>query len=69
VATSAGVESTARQAFEAGFNVTIPVDAVADLRAAAHANSIASIFPRLGETGASGDVLALLDAQGRSAGA
>ncbi|HEY3949072.1 cysteine hydrolase, partial [Phenylobacterium sp.] len=51
VATSAGVESTARLAYEAGFNVTIPVDAVADLRAEAHERGLALIFPRLGETG------------------
>lgn len=61
VATSAGVESTARQAYEAGFNVTIPVDAVADLRPEAHAASLTLTFPRLGETGTTADVLALLE--------
>jgi nicotinamidase-related amidase len=60
VATSAGVESTARQAYEAGFNVTIALDAVADLRPEAHAASITLIFPRLGETGSTDDILALL---------
>lgn len=60
VATSAGVESTARQAFEAGFNVTLPVDAMADLRPDMHEHSIAKVFPRLGETGVAADVLALL---------
>ncbi len=61
VATSIGVESTARQAHEAGFNVTLAVDAMADLRPEAHANSIAHIFPRLGETGSTEDILALLE--------
>ena len=60
VATNAGVESTARQAFEAGFNVTLPIDAMADLRPEAHAHSIDLVFPRLGETGTTADVLALL---------
>ena len=60
VATSAGVESTARQAYEAGFNVTIPTDAVADLSAEAHAHSLGHIFPRLGETGTTDEILALL---------
>ncbi|MBS0334013.1 MAG: isochorismatase family protein, partial [Proteobacteria bacterium] len=60
VATSIGVESTARQAYEAGFNVTLAVDAMADLRPEAHENSIALVFPRLGETGSTEDVLALL---------
>jgi nicotinamidase-related amidase len=60
VATGSGVEATARQAYEAGFNVTLAVDAMADRRADAHAYSIASVFPRLGETGTSADILALL---------
>ena len=36
VATSIGVESTARQAHEPGFNVTLAVDAMTDLNADAH---------------------------------
>jgi nicotinamidase-related amidase len=36
VATGMGVEATARQAYEAGFNVTIALDAVTDVRAEAH---------------------------------
>jgi nicotinamidase-related amidase len=60
VATSVGVESTARQAYEAGFNVTLPVDAMADLSSEAHERAVALVFPRLGETGATQDVLALL---------
>jgi len=62
VATSAGVESTARQAYEAGLNVTLAVDAMADLSAEAHAHSLAHVFPRLGETGTTDDILALLAA-------
>jgi nicotinamidase-related amidase len=61
VSTSAGVESTARHAHELGFNVTLAIDAMADTNEDAHANSIARIFPRLGETGATDDILALLD--------
>jgi nicotinamidase-related amidase len=62
VATSIGVESTARQAYEAGFNVTLAVDAMTDLRAEAHENSLARIFPRLGETGQTEEILQLLEA-------
>ncbi len=61
IATTAGVESTARQAFEAGFNVTLAIDAMTDMNADAHENSITRIFPRLGETGTSAEILALLD--------
>lgn len=50
VATGTGVEATARQAYEAGFNVTLAVDAMTDTRPEAHAYSIRNIFPRLGET-------------------
>lgn len=51
VATSIGVESTARQAHELGFNVTLAIDAMSDLNAEAHQNSLSRIFPLLGETG------------------
>jgi nicotinamidase-related amidase len=60
VATGTGVEATARQAYEAGFNVTIAIDAVTDIRAEAHAYSLKHVFPRLGETGSTQDVLDLL---------
>lgn len=64
VATSAGVESTARQAHELGFNVTLAIDAMTDMNADAHDNSVQRIFPRLGETGTTEAVLALLGATG-----
>jgi nicotinamidase-related amidase len=61
VATGTGVESTARQAYEHGFNVTLAVDAMTDMRAEAHDYSIANVFPRLGETGATQEIIDLLD--------
>ena len=61
VATSVGVESTARQAHELGFNLTLATDAMTDLVPAAHANSLAHIFPRLAETGSTAEIIALLD--------
>ena len=61
IATSAGVESTARHAFELGFNVTLAVDAMTDMNADAHTNSITRIFPRLGETGTAQQIIDLLD--------
>jgi nicotinamidase-related amidase len=60
VATGTGVEATARQAYEQGFNVTLAVDAMTDTRPEAHAYSLANVFPRLGETGSTQDVLDLL---------
>lgn len=61
VSTSIGVESTARQAYELGFNVTLAIDAMADMNPEAHLNSITRIFPRLGETGTTAEIVALLD--------
>jgi len=60
VATSIGVESTARQAQELGFNVTLAIDAMTDRSLEAHDNSVLRIFPRLGETGTTSDIIELL---------
>jgi nicotinamidase-related amidase len=60
VSTSIGVESTARHAYELGFNVTLAVDAMTDMRREAHDYSIAHIFPRLGETGTTREIIDLL---------
>ncbi|CAN5717262.1 isochorismatase family protein [soil metagenome] len=61
VSTSIGVESTARSAYELGFNVTLAADAMTDTNPDAHTNSVTRIFPRLGETGTTQEVLDLLD--------
>lgn len=60
VATATGVEATARQAYEQGFNVTLAIDAMADMRPEAHAYSIRNVFPRLGETGTTQAIIDLL---------
>ena len=62
VATSIGVESTARAAHEHGYHVVIATDAVSDRDPGAHHNSITRIFPRLAETGTTDEILAVLDA-------
>ena len=61
VATGTGVESTARQAYEQGFNVTLAIDAMTDIRPEAHRYSIAKVFPRLGETGTTAEIIDLLN--------
>ena len=61
VATSIGVESTARHAHELGFHVTLAVDAMTDLSLDAHDHSLTRIFPRLGESGTTREIVALLD--------
>ncbi len=64
VATSIGVESTARHAYELGFNITLALDAMTDVNKDAHANSVTHIFPRLGETAMTTDIIALFDKPG-----
>ena len=65
MATTAGVESTARYAHELGFNVALAIDAMTDMNADAHHNSITRIFPRLGETGTTLEIVDLLEAASR----
>ncbi len=57
VATATGVEATARQAYEHGFNVTLAVHAMTDTRREAHDYSLAHVFPRLGETGTTCEII------------
>ena len=66
VVTSGGVEATARQAYEQGFNVSLALDAMTDVRGEAHEYCIRNVFPRLGETGAAREIISLLE-QGSSA--
>jgi nicotinamidase-related amidase len=60
IATSNGVEVTARQAYELGFNITFAIDAMTDLDFDAHTHSITRVFPKIGETGTTGEIIALL---------
>ncbi|QEE24402.1 isochorismatase family protein [Rhodanobacter glycinis] len=61
VATSNGVEVTARQAYELGFNVTLATDAMTDAHADAHTYSTTRVFPRIGETGTAQEIISLMN--------
>jgi nicotinamidase-related amidase len=61
IATSIGVESTARAAYEHGYHVTLATDVLSDLNAEAHRNSVERIFPRLGESGTTDEILELFE--------
>jgi nicotinamidase-related amidase len=61
IATSAGVESTARAAHEHGYHVVLAIDAMTDRDPAAHENSVGRIFPKLGETATSAEIIDLLE--------
>ncbi|WP_336210769.1 isochorismatase family protein [Nonomuraea sp. LPB2021202275-12-8] len=60
VATSIGVESTARAAHERGYHLTLATDAVTDLNPDTHDNTVQRIFPLLGETGSTAEIIELL---------
>lgn len=60
VSTSIGVESTARSGYDYGYNVVFVVDAMTDRNAEAHIHCIEKIFPRLGETDTTDNILKLL---------
>jgi len=60
VATSIGVESTARSAYDHGYNVVLVVDAMTDRSDDAHRYSVEKVFPRLGETATTDEALKLL---------
>jgi nicotinamidase-related amidase len=57
VATSGGVEATARNAYDHGYNVALVVDAMTGLSADAHRHTVETVFPQLGETATTDDVI------------
>jgi len=60
IATSIGVEGTARQASELGYNLCFAEDAMTDLSAEGHEHTIKRIFPRIGEVDCSEKIIATL---------
>ncbi|MHB9757955.1 hydrolase [Streptomyces sp. BYX5S] len=60
ISTSIGVESTARSAWELGYNLLLVDDATTDTDAASHEHSFGKIFPRLAEIGSTDEVIELL---------
>lgn len=61
ISTSIGVEGTARAASELGYNLSFALDAMTDRSKEAHERSIQFIFPRMGETGTTADIIAMLE--------
>jgi nicotinamidase-related amidase len=62
ISTSAGVESTARSAYDHGYNVVFVTDAMTDRNADVHRLVVEQIFPRMGETDTTENILKLLEA-------
>jgi nicotinamidase-related amidase len=63
VATSIGVESTARSAYEHGYHVVLATDAMTDRDPDTHDNAVQRIFPRLGETATTAEILEMLESR------
>jgi nicotinamidase-related amidase len=61
VSTSAGVESTARSAHDHGYHVVLATDVMADHDPDSHRHSLERVFPRLGETTTSAEIIEFLD--------
>jgi nicotinamidase-related amidase len=64
IATSMGVESTARSAHEHGYHVTLVTDAMTDTSAAAHDHSVTHVFPMLGQRATTEEILQQLSSRG-----
>ena len=63
ISTRIGVETTARQAAERGYNISFALDAMRDSAPEAHDNSIKYIFPRIGETGSADEIIEKLQSR------
>jgi nicotinamidase-related amidase len=57
VATGSGVEATARQAYDQGYNVVLVTDAMTDLDPEAHRHAVEKVFPRIGERALTEEIL------------
>ena len=62
IATEFGVESTARDAYERGYELIFAEDAMTGLNAESHANAVERIFPRIGRVRSTDEILAALQA-------
>lgn len=60
IATSSGVEATARAAYDHGYNVVSVIDAMADGDRSAHEHAVEVQLRKIGETATTDEVLALL---------
>ena len=60
ISTTMGVESTARDAFERGYNQVFVEDAMAAHEAAEHVHTVGSLFPRIGRVRNTEEVLTAL---------
>jgi nicotinamidase-related amidase len=63
IATTMGVEASARNAYDHGFHVVLVEDAMSDMSAENHQHAVATTFARIGEVTTTDEVLAKLAAR------
>jgi nicotinamidase-related amidase len=63
IATSIGVESTARSAFDLGYNVVLVSDALTDMDIVAHNHALEKIFPRMSQIDTTNNIIEKLQSQ------
>lgn len=61
IATEIGVESTARDAFERGYELVFVSDAMTGVHSESHVNSLERIFPRMGRIRTTAEIIASLE--------
>lgn len=62
IATGSGVESTARSAADHGYHVVLTTDAMGDPDPEVHRHSVERVFPKLGETATTAEVIDMVEA-------
>ncbi|MEU0436116.1 isochorismatase family protein [Streptomyces sp. NPDC006290] len=62
LSTGSGVESTARSASDYGYHVVLATDAMSDPDPDAHRHSVERVFPKLGETATTAEVIHMIEA-------
>jgi nicotinamidase-related amidase len=67
ISTNVGVESTARDAYERGYEQVFVEDAMAARSPEEHANTVRTLFPRIGRVRSTAQVLAAIDVATRQA--
>ena len=63
VATGSGVEATARQAYDQGYNLVLVTDAMTDLDPDMHRHAVEKVFPRIGERALTQEILSELHSE------
>ena len=63
IATSLGVESTARSAYDFGYNVVFISDAMTDMKIESHNHALETLFPRMGEVDTTDNIIKKLESR------